>query len=144
MLLTNTQLLKPCKAFTNNSSANMKLSKTQLHKIGQSGGFLGKPLGPPLKTGLLLMKKKIKSLTISALIPLGLTVAVSATGAAIHENMFQSGVTTLIISNEEMNDIPKIVKSLEESGLLIKELKQQKGGFLMLLGTLDANLLENL
>ena len=67
--------------------------------------------------------------------------------------MFWSGVTTLIISNEEMNDIMKIVKSLEESGLLIKsisetiknEVKIQKGGFLgMLLGTLGASLLGNL
>ena len=123
MLLTNTQLLKLCKAFTNNSSANIKLSKTQLHKIGQSGGFLGKPLGPPLKTGLLLMKNKIKLLTISVLIPLGLTAAVSATDAAIHKKMFRSGVTTLIISNEKVNNILKIVKSLEESGLLIKEIK---------------------
>ena len=61
--------------------------------------------------------------------------------------------TTLIISNEEMNDIMKIVKSLEESGLLINrvretiknEAKEQKGGFLrMLLGTLGASLLGNL
>ena len=97
MLLTNTQLLKLCKAFTNNSSANIKLSKTQLHKIGQSGGFLGKPLGPPLKTGLLLMKNKIKLLTISVLIPLGLTAAVSATDAAIHKKMLRSVFTPLII-----------------------------------------------
>ena len=67
--------------------------------------------------------------------------------------MFGSGVTTLIISNEEMNDITKIVESLKESGLLIKdvsetiknEAKEQKGGFLgMLLGTLGASLLGNL
>ena len=67
--------------------------------------------------------------------------------------MFASGVTTLIISNEEMNDIMKIVKSLEESGLLIKgvsqtiknETKEQKVLFLgMLLGTVGASLLGNL
>ena len=69
------------------------------------------------------MKNKIKLLTISVLIPLGLTAAVSATDAAIHKKMFRSGVTTLIISNEEVNNILKIVKSLEESGLLIKEIK---------------------
>ena len=45
----------------------------------------------------------------------------SATDAAIHEKVFESGTTTLIISNKEMNDINKIVKSLEESGLLIKD-----------------------
>ena len=45
LLLTNAQVLKLRKAFANNSSANIKLSKTQLHKIGQSGGFLGRFLG---------------------------------------------------------------------------------------------------
>ena len=62
--------------------------------------------------------------------------------------MFGSGVTTLIISNEEMNDIKKVVKSLEESGLLIKNIgeeKRQKGGFLgTLLRTLVASYLGNL
>ena len=52
LLLTNTQVLRLCKAFANNFSINIKLSKTQLHKIGQSGGFLGSLLGPLLKTGL--------------------------------------------------------------------------------------------
>ena len=42
LLLTNTQVSRLCKVFSNNSSANIKLSKTQLHKIGQSGGFLGR------------------------------------------------------------------------------------------------------
>ena len=85
--------------------------------------------------------------------PLGLTAAASATDAAIHKKMFGCGTTTLIISNEKMSDIMKIIKSLEESGLLIKgvsqtiknEVKEQKGGFLsMLLGTLGASLLRNL
>ena len=67
--------------------------------------------------------------------------------------MFRSSTTTLTISNKEMNDIIKIVKSLEESGLLIKgvsktiknEAKEQKGGFLsMLLSTLGAGLLGNI
>ena len=52
LLLTNTQVSRLRKAFANNSSADIKLSKTQLHIIGQSGGFLGKLLGPLLKTGL--------------------------------------------------------------------------------------------
>ena len=60
LLLTNTQVLRLRKAFANNSSANIKLSKTQLHKIGQSGGFLGRLLGPLLKTGLPLMKNVLK------------------------------------------------------------------------------------
>ena len=123
-----------------------------MHKIGQSGGFLGRILGPLLKTALLLMKNVLKPLAKSVLIPLGLTAAASATDAAIHKKMFGSGFISLIISNEEMNDIMKIIKSLEESVLLTKrvrekiqnEAKEQKGGFLgMLLGTLGARLLEN-
>ena len=61
LLLTNTQGLRLRKAF--NSSVNIKLSKTQLHKIGQSGGLLGKLLGPLLKTGLPLMKNVLNPLT---------------------------------------------------------------------------------
>ena len=87
------------------------------------------------------MKNVLKPLAKSVLIPLGLAAAVSATDAAIHKKMFGSGVTTFIISIEEMNDIMKIVKSLEEPGLLIKnvsetienEAKEQKGGFLGML-----------
>ena len=95
----------------------------------------------------------LKTLAKSVLVPLGLTAAPSATDAAIHKKMFGSGMTALMISNEEMNDIIKIVKSLEESGLLIKgvsetirnETKEQKGGFLGIsLGTLGASLLRNL
>ena len=55
LLLTNTQVSRFRKAFVNGSSANIKLSKTQLHNIGQSGGFLGRPLGPLLKTSLSLI-----------------------------------------------------------------------------------------
>ena len=120
LLLTNTQVLKFRTASGNNSSANIKLPKTQLNKIGQSGGFLGRLLGSLLKTGLPLIGNVLKPLAKSILIPLGLTAA-SATDAAIHKKMFGSGTTTLKISNEEMNDIMKIVKSLEESGLLIKD-----------------------
>ena len=120
LLLTNTQFLKIRKAFTTGSLANIKLSKTQLHKIGQSGGFLARLLAPLLKTGTPLIGNVLKPLNKSVLIPLGLTTAASATDAAIHKKMFGSVNTTLIISNEEMNDIMKIIKSLEESGLLIK------------------------
>ena len=92
----------------------------------------------------------LKPLAKSVLVPLGLTAAPSATDAAIHKKMFGSGMTALMISNEEMNDIIKIVKSLEESGLLIKgvsetirnETKEQKGGFLGI--SLGTSLLGNL
>ena len=96
----------------------------------------------------------IKPLAKSVLTPLGLTGAASAADAGIYKKILGSGnTTTLIISNDEMNDIIKIVKSLEDSGLLLKgvtetvqnEVKKQKGGFLsMLLGTLGATLLGNI
>ena len=64
-LLPNTQVSKLRKAFANNFSANIKLSKSQLHKIGQSGGFLGRLLGPLLKTGLPLIGEVLKPLAKS-------------------------------------------------------------------------------
>ena len=99
-----------------------------------------------------LIGNVLKRLAKSVLIPLELTAAASATDAAIHEKMFGSGMTTLIISNEEMHDTISKVVLFEESGLLIKgvseiiknEAKEQKGRFLgMLLGTLGASLLGN-
>ena len=67
-----------------------------------------------------LIGNVLKPLAKIVLIPLGLTGASSAADAAIHKKIFGSGTTTLITSNEEMNDIMKIVKFLEEAGLLIK------------------------
>ena len=67
-----------------------------------------------------LIENVLKPLAKNVLMPLGLTAAVLATDVAIHKKMFGSGFTTLIISNEEMNDFMKIVKFLEESELLIK------------------------
>ena len=120
LLLPNTQVSKLHKAFANNSSTNIKLLKTQLHKTRQSGGFLGRLLGPLSKTGLPLIGYVLKPLGEGILIPLGSTAAASETDAAIHKKKFGSSMTTLIISNEEMSNTMKIVKSLEESGLLIK------------------------
>ena len=153
LLLTTRQKTKIRNAFNNNTSTNIKLSKAQINKIIQSGGFLGKLLGPLLKTGLPLIKNVIKPLAKSVLIPLGLTAAASAADAGIHKKILGSGNTTLIISNEEMNDVIKIVQALEDSNILLKgvtdtvknETKEQKGGFLsMLLVTLGASLLGNL
>ena len=73
LILTTTQKTKIRTAFNNNTSTNRKLSKAQINKIIQSGGFLGKLLGPLLKTGLPLIKNVIKPLVKSVLIPLGLT-----------------------------------------------------------------------
>ena len=85
LLLTITQVSKLHKAFANGSWANIKLSKTQLHKIVQSGRFLYRRLGPLLKTGLPLIKIVLESLAKSVLIPSGLTTSTSATNAAIHK-----------------------------------------------------------
>ena len=150
LLLTNRQVSNLRKAFANHLSTDIKLSKTQLSKMIQSGGFLGRLLGPLLKTGLPLIENVIKPLAKSILIPLGLTA--SAADAGIHQQILGSGNTTLTISNYEIHDI-KIITSLEDSGLLIKgvnktvqnEVKEQKGGFLSaLLGTLGTSLLGDL
>ena len=154
LLLTNRQVANIRKAFAKNTSTDIKLSKTQLSKMIQSGGFLGRLLGPLLKTGLPLIKSVIKPLAKIVLIPLGLTAAAaaSAADAGIHKKILGSGHNnnrTLIISNYEMYGILKIVKSLEDSGVLLKgvsetiqhEAKKQRGGFLsMLLDTLGASL----
>ena len=85
LLLTTRQKTKIRNAFNNNASTDIKFSKAQINKIIQSGGFLGRLLGPLLKTGLPLIKNVIKPLAKSVLIPLGLTVAVSAADEGIHK-----------------------------------------------------------
>ena len=85
LLLTTRQKTKIRNAFNNNTSTDIKLSKAQISKTIQSGGFLGKLLGPLLKTGLPLIKNVIKSLAKSVLIPLGLTAAAAAADAGIHK-----------------------------------------------------------
>ena len=112
----------------------------------QSGGFLGNLLGnlagPLMEVAVPLAK--------NVLAPLEISSAISAIDGSIKKKMLGSRMTTLIISNDEMNDILKMVKSLENSGLLLKgvsetiqhEAKEQRGGFLsMLLGTLGASIL---
>ena len=85
LLLADRQVSSIRKAFANNSSINIKLSTTQLSKMIQSGGFLGRLLGPLLKTGLPLISNVIKPLAKSVLIPLGLTAAASAADEGIHK-----------------------------------------------------------
>ena len=114
--------------------------------ISQEGGFLN--FVRPLSAGLLLMKNVLIPLAKIFVIPVGLT-ATSKTDLAIQKKIFGSGITALIISKEEMEDIIKIVKSFEESVLLVKdvsekiknEVKEQKGGSLdmLLLDTLAAS-----
>ena len=148
LLLTTRQNTKLRTALNNNSATDIKLSKAQTKKIIQSRGFLGKLLsklaGPLMKVALPLAK--------NVLAPLGLTAAMSATDGSIQKKIHGSGVK-LIIKQEDMKDIMKIIKALENSGILLKgvsktiknETKEQRGGFLsMLLGTLGASLLGNL
>ena len=139
LLLTNRQVSSIRKTFANNSSADIKFSKAQLSKMIHSEG-LGKLLGPLLKTGLPLMKSVITPLAKSVLIPLGRTAAALAADAGIRKKILGSGNNaTLIISNKYMDDLIKIVKSFEDSGLLLKgitesvqnEIKEQKADFLV-------------
>ena len=148
LLLTTRQNTKLRNAINNNLATGIKLSKAQIKKLIQSGGFLGKLLsklaGPLMKVTLPLAK--------NVLAPLGLTPAMSAIDGSIQKKIHGSGVN-LIIEQEDMNDIMKIIEALENSGILLKgvtktienETKEQRGGFLgMILGTLGASLLGNL
>ena len=107
------------KAFLNDSSATIKLSKTQLHEIEQSGGYRGRLLGPLRKAGFPILENVLKPLAKSAIIILELT-ATSATNAAIYMKLFRSNMhpsditkqTKVVISNEEINDIMKIISVL--------------------------------
>ena len=85
LLLTNRQVTNLCKAFANHTSTDIKLLKTQLCKMIQLEGFLGRLLSPLLKTGLPIMKSLIQPLAKSVLIPSGLTAAASASDAGIHK-----------------------------------------------------------
>ena len=116
LLLTTRQKTKLRNAFNNNMSTHLKLSKAQIFKIIQSGGFLesilSKLAGPLMKVAVPVAK--------NVLAPLGITTAASAIDAEIQEKIHGSGTTTLIISNEETNDIMKIVQALEDSNILLK------------------------
>ena len=121
------------------------MPKAQISKTIQSGEFLGlllsKMVGPLMKVWVNWQK--------NILAPSGIPAAASAIDVKIQKKIHCSGTTTLIISNEEMNDIMKLVHSLEDSNILLKEVKnetrKQNGGFLgMLSGTLGASLLGNM
>ena len=150
LLLTTRQKTKLRSVFNNNMSTDLKVSRAQISKIIQSGGFLRSLLS---RLADQLMKVAIP-VAKNVLAPLEITVAASAIDAGIQKKKIHgSGRTTLIISNKEMNDIMKIVQALEDSNILLKGVtktirnhtKEQKGEFLnMLLGPLVASLLENL
>ena len=148
LLLTTRQSIKLRNVINNNMATDLRLSKAQIKKMIQSGGFLGKLLsklaGPLMKVAMPLAK--------IVLTPLGLTDAMSAIDGGIKKTMRGDGIK-LVIEQEDMNDIMKIIEALENSGTLLKgvtktienETKEQRGRFLsMLLGTLGASLLGNL
>ena len=140
LLLTTRQNTKLRNAINNNSAIDV--TKAQIKKLIQSGGFLGKLLsklaGPLMKVAMPLAK--------NVLAPLGLTAAMSAIDVSIQKKIHGSGIK-LIIEQEDMKDM-KIIEVLENSGILLKGVsktienatKEQRGGFLsMLLGTLGAS-----
>ena len=148
LLLTTSQSTKLRNSINNNMATDLKLSKAQIKNLIQSGGFLGKLFsklaGPLMKVAMPLAK--------NLLAPLSLTAAISAIDGSVQKKIHGSGVK-LIIEQEDMNDIMKIIEALENSGILLKgvskttenETKEQRGGFLStLLGNLGASLLGNL
>ena len=144
LLLTTRQNTKLRNTLNNNSATDIKFSKAQIKKLIQSGGFLGKLLSK--------LAGPLMSLAKNVLAPLGLTAAMSAIDGSIQKKIHGSGIK-LIIEEEDMQDIIKIIKELKNSDILLKgvsktienEIKEQRGGFLsMLLETLGASLLGNL
>ena len=130
LLLTTRQKTRLRNAFNNNKSTDLKLSKAQISKIIQSGGFLrsllSKLAGP--------LKKVAISLAKNVLAPLGRTVVASAIDAGIQKKIHCSGTATLIISNEKMNDIIKIVQALEDSNKTINNKRTKRRIFKYVVG----------
>ena len=108
LLLTNRQVANLHKAFANHTSTDTELSKAQLTKMQKCRFF--RFLSPLLKSGLPLLKSVIKPLGM-----LGLTAAASATDAAVNKKILGSGNhTTVIISNDYLNDLLEVIKSLSK------------------------------
>ena len=147
--LTERQMKKLIDKIENNMSTDIKLSKAQINKIMKGGENLGRLL-------MSFFHKLINpaiSIGKNILAPLELSAAMSVTDAAFQKKMYGSGMTTLIISNDDLDDLIKIITALEQHDRILKgtsktienETKEQKGGFLsMLLGTLGASLLGDL
>ena len=132
LLLTNTQVSKHRKAFARSFTANIKLSKTQLNKIGRSGGVLGRLLGPLLKAGLPLIGNVVKQLAKTVLIPLGLTASASAIDAYIYKKNVWIGydhTDNLKWRNEcydENSYITSIIWFVNKQQFIAKQLKMKQ------------------
>ena len=115
-IMTTRQRTKLRNAFENNMPINIKLSRAQISQIIQSGRLLGalfsRIAGPLMKLAVPLAKNNLD--------PLEITAAASAINAGIQKKIHSSGTTALLISNEEMNDIMKIVQALKYSNILLK------------------------
>ena len=142
LLLTKRQISKLRNSFENNISADIKFPRTQIYKMIQPSGLLRLLLSK-------ILMKVVSPLAKNILAPLGITTAASAINAGIQKKIHGSGAANLIISNEETNDIMKIVQAVKDTDILLKgvtekiknETKEQEGGFLgMLSGTLGARL----
>ena len=149
--LTDNEIKYLIKLIKSLENRGILLKETTRKNTSHEGRFLNF-LRAIMTAGLPLIKDVLISLPKSTLISLGFAAAASAADLAIQKNIFGSGTTALIISNEEMEDIVKIVKLIEESGLILKGIsetvankaKEQKDGFLpMLLGTLVVSLLRS-
>ena len=116
LYLTERQMEKWNKKIENNMSTDIKLSKSQISKIIKEGGTLGRLLMSFLPR---LIKPAI-SIGKNILAPLRLSAAMSATDAAIQKKMYGSGIETLIISNDDLDDLIRIVTALEEHIILLK------------------------
>ena len=116
LLLSTRQKTKLKNVLSSNMSTDIKLSKAQISRIIQSGGLLGSLLS---KLAVPLMKVAVR-LARNILAPLRITAAAPAIDAGIQKKILGSVTTTLIISNEEMNDIIKVFQALEDSNILPK------------------------
>ena len=149
--LRNSEIKDIMKLIKSLENKGFLLTETTRKITSQEGRFLSF-LRPLITAGLPLMKSVITPLAKNVLLPFGLSAGMPAAYAAIQKKIYGSGSTVLIITNKEMKDIMKIIKLLEESGLLIKEIseaikneaKEQKRGFFqMLLGTLSGSMLRS-
>ena len=131
LLLRTRQTTKLKNAIENNRPTDIKLTKAKISTIIQSGGFLGSllsKLADPLMNVAAPLTKNVFA-------PLGITAAASTIDGVIQKKIHGSGTRSLIISNEEINDIMKIVQALKDSNILLKgvtktiknETKKQKG-----------------
>ena len=121
--LTNTEIEDIIKVIGSLEDRRIFLKGFTRKILCQEGGFLNF-LDRLMRTRFPIMNNALTPLGKNLLTPLGLTAATSAVDAAIKKKFLGSGMTVLIILNEEMDDIMKIVQSLEESGLLVKDVSE--------------------